>query len=286
MNKNFVIEDETIRAELLRRGFEFYLYVQLPPNCLATDAHMHDAIEFIYVTEGSIISKIDGNEVYAEAGDLVLFRSRGVHSIKTCDSPKNRYYILKISTKLLRDICPKDISAKILFRFSAHNPDLKQVWKSDELKKNEIAAIMQTMINTVERGEGFSDISLLGQLIGFLYGILKSIEFEMKGLSSKLYPIYECITYINSNFSYDITAEDVAKITNVSYSSFARMFKRATGKTFKEYLNVTRTNEAEILLKSTDLTISDIATRCGYNNVSHFVATYKRYKGRTPLSER
>lgn len=67
---------------------------------------------------------------------------------------------------------------------------------------------------------------------------------------------------------------------------FARSFKSATGKTFKEYLNITRMNEAEQLLVSTTLPISEIATRCGYNSASYFTSLYKQYKDKTPCSER
>ena len=72
----------------------------------------------------------------------------------------------------------------------------------------------------------------------------------------------------------------------MSYSYFAKSFKEATGKTFTEYLNFTRINEAEQMLINTDLSVSEIATRCGYNNISYFISLYKRHKGKTPLSER
>lgn len=286
MKTNYIIEDETVRSELQRRGFEFYRYLDLPQNCPAADLHVHDAIEFIYVVEGSISATVDEFEEYLEKGDLVLFRSQGVHSIKTNEKSINKYYILKISTTLLQSILPKDMAASILFRFCVYNGNLKRVWRKNEILGTEIMKSLDAMINNCELGGKFVDISIFGNLIGFIYGILKSVEQEMDKLSPKFSNVYESITYINSNYDSDLTAESVAALINVSYSSFSRMFKKATGKTFKEYLNITRINEAERLLKTTDYPVADIAIRCGYNNVSYFTATYKRYKGITPRSAR
>lgn len=286
MKPNYIIEDETVRSELQRRGFEFYRYLDLPQNCPAADLHVHDAIEFIYVVEGSISATVDEFEEYLEKGDLVLFRSQGVHSIKTNEKSINKYYILKISTTLLQSILPKDMAASILFRFCVYNGNLKRVWRKNEILGTEIMKSLDAMINNCELGGKFVDISLFGNLIGFIYGILQSVEQEMDKLSPKFSNVYESITYINSNYDSDLTAEYVAALINVSYSSFSRMFKKATGKTFKEYLNITRINEAERLLKTTDYPVADIAIRCGYNNVSYFTATYKRYKGITPRSAR
>jgi AraC-like DNA-binding protein len=286
MKPNYIIEDETVRSELQRRGFEFYRYLDLPQNCPAADLHVHDAIEFIYVVEGSISATVDEFEEYLEKGDLVLFRSQGVHSIKTNEKSINKYYILKISTTLLQSILPKDMAASILFRFCVYNGNLKRVWRKNEILGTEIMKSLDAMINNCELGGKFVDISIFGNLIGFIYGILQSVEQEMDKLSPKFSNVYESITYINSNYDSDLTAESVAALINVSYSSFSRMFKKATGKTFKEYLNITRIYEAERLLKTTDYPVADIAIRCGYNNVSYFTATYKRYKGITPRSAR
>ena len=286
MKPNYIIEDETVRSELQRRGFEFYRYLDLPQNCPAADLHVHDAIEIIYVVEGSISATVDEFEEYLEKGDLVLFRSQGVHSIKTNEKSINKYYILKISTTLLQSILPKDMAASILFRFCVYNGNLKRVWRKNEILGTEIMKSLDAMINNCELGGKFVDISIFGNLIGFIYGILQSVEQEMDKLSPKFSNVYESITYINSNYDGDLTAESVAALINVSYSSFSRMFKKAMGKTFKEYLNITRINEAERLLKTTDYPVADIAIRCGYNNVSYFTATYKRYKGITPRSAR
>lgn len=287
-NSNVTVreEEEKIKPDLIRRGFEFFKYLDLPANARAADIHLHDAIEFVYLTEGSVSINIDGTDERLCAGDLVLFRSRGVHSMHTEDAPLNKYYTLKIRPKLIYNISPKNSRGKTALRFSVFNPCLKYIWRKDELEGTDILKGYRELMEKW-KGEGdLNDISMLISVITVILGVLRDDGESFDKLTVDANNIYEGITYIHNNFGEDITAEQIAEKVNMSYSFFARSFKAATGKTFKEYLNITRMNEAEQLLVNTDLPISEIATRCGYNSISYFTSLYKQYKGKTPRCER
>ena len=47
-------EEEHIKPDLVRRGFEFFKYRDLEANSRAADTHIHDAIEFVYISKGSV----------------------------------------------------------------------------------------------------------------------------------------------------------------------------------------------------------------------------------------
>ena len=49
-----------------------------------------------------------------------------------------------------------------------------------------------------------------------------------------------------------------------------------------EYINIKRINKAVDLLKSSDLSISSVATQCGYNNMANFSRIFKQITGTTP----
>lgn len=61
------------------------------------------------------------------------------------------------------------------------------------------------------------------------------------------------------------------------------MFKRETGYTLREYLLNTRINAARFYLRTTHLSLKEIAYRCGYGSDSTFCTTFKRITGMTPL---
>lgn len=79
-----------------------------------------------------------------------------------------------------------------------------------------------------------------------------------------------------------ISLEETAAVANLSKEAFCRFFKLRTRKTFTQYLVQLRINEAQKLLQETDLGISEIAFRVGFENLSYFNRSFKNIAGMTP----
>jgi len=72
----------------------------------------------------------------------------------------------------------------------------------------------------------------------------------------------------------------------MSNVSFNRFIKKRTGKTFIEYLNDVRIGYASRKLIERDLSVSEIAFMCGFNNIANFNRVFKKCKNRTPTKYR
>ncbi len=72
----------------------------------------------------------------------------------------------------------------------------------------------------------------------------------------------------------------------MSNVSFNRFIKKRTGKTFIEYLNDVRIGYASRKLIERDLSVSEIAFMCGFNNIANFNRVFKKNKNRTPTKYR
>ncbi len=93
--------------------------------------------------------------------------------------------------------------------------------------------------------------------------------------------VKETIKYIRHNFSRKITLNGIAANVYTDKYVLSREFKRATGKTVVEYLNAYRCARAEgMILKGA--TVTEAAFACGFNNLSFFSKTFKKYTGRLP----
>ena len=90
------------------------------------------------------------------------------------------------------------------------------------------------------------------------------------------------LTYIDENYMRTVSAEKMASMCNMSYSYFSRFFKASIGKTFSEYLTYVRVTEAEKLLVSTGLNVSEIAMETGFSNASYFITQFKKHRNMTP----
>lgn len=88
--------------------------------------------------------------------------------------------------------------------------------------------------------------------------------------------------YIQKNYANKITLEEVSKVALMSPVSFNRFIKKRTNKTFVNYVNDVRIGYAARNLVEKDLSISEIAFKCGFNNIANFNRIFKRVKGVTP----
>ena len=79
-----------------------------------------------------------------------------------------------------------------------------------------------------------------------------------------------------------LTLGNLAEAADMSPKYFCRFFTEMTGKTPIEYLNYYRIECAAEQLLYTDDLVTDIALNCGYNDLSYFVKTFKKYKAQTP----
>ncbi len=101
-------------------------------------------------------------------------------------------------------------------------------------------------------------------------------EFEN---SDKIKKIYE---YIQNNFDRKITLDEISALINMTPVSFNRFIKSRTGKTFIAFTNSTRVSYATRFLLETDMSVGEIAYKCGFNNLAHFNRMFKKIKKATP----
>jgi transcriptional regulator GlxA family with amidase domain len=83
-----------------------------------------------------------------------------------------------------------------------------------------------------------------------------------------------------------IQIQQLADRLGMSARSFNRRFKQAVGLTPGEYLHNQRMDIGKELLRTTNLTIAEVAEQTGYHDSSYFCARFKRWLGQTPLAYR
>ncbi|MEZ5275954.1 MAG: PocR ligand-binding domain-containing protein [Opitutaceae bacterium] len=88
--------------------------------------------------------------------------------------------------------------------------------------------------------------------------------------------------FIDRNQAEDLSLESVAKAVNTSTFYFCKMFKRATGLTFTEYLSRIRVEKAKSLLLNPHIRISEVAFEVGFQSLSQFNRVFKKITGQSP----
>ena len=120
-----------------------------------------------------------------------------------------------------------------------------------------------------------------------LYSFLCNISSPQISLhSDKLSQISLAKKYIVANFENQISVDDIAKSVNMSSSYFSKIFKEATILSPYEYLLSIRLEKAKELLQKTDLSISQIAYKTGFNSDANFIYFFKKQTSVSPLKFR
>ncbi|MCQ2522918.1 MAG: response regulator [Lachnospiraceae bacterium] len=92
--------------------------------------------------------------------------------------------------------------------------------------------------------------------------------------------------YIAENYTKNITLDDVSYNVNISSYYFSRIFKEATGQNFIDYLTELRIEKAKELLSSTQYSMKEICTMCGYSDPNYLSKSFKKKVGVTPTEYR
>ena len=97
---------------------------------------------------------------------------------------------------------------------------------------------------------------------------------------------YHILEYIDTHSAEPLEVQQLAEMCHMSYSNFARLFRENYGRSCKEYIKYIRLNKAQDLLLNSDYDLDYIAQETGFFDCSHFIRTYKKWRGITPKQER
>jgi AraC-like DNA-binding protein/ligand-binding sensor protein len=92
--------------------------------------------------------------------------------------------------------------------------------------------------------------------------------------------------FLNSHIEHPVSLEQVAQHVNVSPFYFCKLFKKATGMTFTEYMTRIRVEKAKSLLVDPSLRISEVVYAAGFGSIPRFNSVFKRHVGMPPTQYR
>ncbi len=98
--------------------------------------------------------------------------------------------------------------------------------------------------------------------------------------------IQKAIQFINQNLSQNLSVDCIIKHSNISKNTLYRTFKKEYGVTVNQYITMKRIEEAQRLLRYTDMSVEEISERVGFSSSPYFSAVFKKANGISPLTYR
>ncbi|HCB95351.1 MAG: AraC family transcriptional regulator [Eubacteriales bacterium] len=242
-----------------------------------TNAHNHREFEILYFQKGSAEVTVNNKVYLVSEGDMFFVNPYEVHAIRFI--PKNGLFA-RICICFDCNIITNETISK-----SLNNEDYKimhHIKKKDPINKY-LSRNFLELINAYEDGSEWSDSEITSYITLLFIKLIKSDKLynHERGKSNEKF-CKAVIEYVSANYKSDITSKDVADALSYDKSYFCRAFKKNFSRTFSEYLNIYRVTNARILLEDNSISISDIATQCGFNSYSYFAECFKKYQGIKP----
>ncbi len=277
-----MINQKKPRLEKVDTGFESSILTKKHTEFLKTYKpfwHFHPEIELVYVNKGQGKRHIGNHLSYFNNSQLLLIGANLPHN----------GFIDRLTTNGSETLIQfkEDFLGEDFFEV----PEMKSVKELFERSKKGILFGVETKqkigkkIEKITEKEGFKQIILLLEILHVLskaedYTLLNAdgYAFETEPQdSSKIDAIYK---HINENFKEHISLDEIADVASMTVPAFCRYFKKVTGKTFTKLVNEYRVVHATKLLSESQMSITDVAYKCGFNNFSHFNKLFKQVTGK------
>lgn len=242
--------------------------------------HFHPEMELVYVNKGKGKRHIGNHLSYFNNSQLLLIGANLPHNGFT-----DRLTTTGSETVIQ---FKEDFLGMHFFEI----PEMEKIKQLFERSKKGILFGPETKkklgrkIEKIPEKKGFRKILLLLEVLHELakskdYTLLNADGYAFETVpqdSDKLDAIYK---HINKNFTRHISLEEIADVANMTVPAFCRYFKKVTHKTFTKLVNEYRVVHATKLLSESQMSITDIAYECGFNNFSHFNKLFKEITGKS-----
>lgn len=296
MDDNLIDEKDILffDSETYLKKIPFKVYKMEGTIPLIKD-HTHDYLQLWYVCRGAFIHSINNSKEYKMIkGDLFVLPPFVVHRVK----PEPGEEVLIIGCEFLPQFINNKFenlsSSKDFFDFAYLEPFLvskDMVRPKLNMTGNlqtQVEDILQEMLKEYGSEDKYYEILLKGDLLKLLALVVR--EFKKGHQNSEMKEIFKryreaiknTMQYIQQHFNEELHLDDLCKYSMMSKTYFCYIFKSITGKTFSEYLIDLRIQKSMKLLIESDMSVTEICFKVGFNDVTHFCRMFKKITGVPP----
>jgi len=230
--------------------------------------HLHRAYELACVRQGSLALQIDQKKYILESGELAFIACNQIHSYTPLSKPAGRSVHsdeLIDAASQRQTIAYSDTVVSVLIFSPEIIGSFYQAYKG-----------LVPVNNIIRAPEwlDFNDMENIYRKKGVLYtlcDLLLSVT-KMEPSDNALHwgAIQQVFAYIDRHYGEECSLRTVAKALQYDYKYLSKLFSKYSGISFTQYLNNYRISQACAMLHNEKMTVTEIADKCGYENLRTF----------------
>jgi AraC-like DNA-binding protein len=231
--------------------------------------------QLLYITDGNGVFTFGQNATSCLITEgKMFFLMPGVwHTYKPIENSGWTEYWIGFKGEIIRKIVEEGffLNQAPVFNIGLNERIVDLYLKAIEIANEERAGYQQALSGIVMH------------ILGLMYYRHKTQDFVDQELINK---INKAKVIMRESIFDKVTAEDIAKRMNISYSGFRRAFKEFTGTSPSQYMLELKLNEAKLQLSITTNSIKQISYSLNFENPDYFPIFFKKRTGLTPIEYR
>ena len=246
--------------------------------------HFHPEYEIVYVETPSGFRHIGDHISEYKGSDLALI------------GPNIPHLNFDYGAKTVVDTIVVQMKENFLGKDFFSLPETAAITELFEKARNGVAFYGKTKKLAGEKLKRLSLLPHFDQLITLLEvfqllaqsdeaEILKAKPIASVSVLKEQQRIQKVYHFIEMNYQKEIDVNEVARLCQLTTAAFCRYFKKSTHHTFTDFLNRFRINQSKKVLMQ-DKTVTEACYESGFENISYFNKTFKRFTGENPSTFR
>ena len=244
--------------------------------------HYHSEIELVWIRKGSGLRYVGKSVERFGSGDLVLLGSHLPHTWASAPNQSSdaNWSVIQFLPKHWSDAfwqLPEVNKLNKMFSLAARGIQFTgdEIWQIG----HQIEELAMLPAHSLESLIQF--LTIFGRLLHTPHRTLSTVPATMGSVETD--PRLEhLLAWIQTHFAEPITQAQAAAEVKMSPAAFSRWFKSRVGRVFQDYLNELRVAKVCGQLTESDENITQVAFKCGYNNLANFNRRFREITGLTP----
>lgn len=272
------------------RGIDAHFFHKIvKPMVRAPRLHCHDSFEIAYFLDGEGEYTVGGRIYPIHRGDAFLFGSYEPHYITRIEEGTTLHTLNLHFTRSLLCSNEESVLDNSYFRFFLDRDErFSNRIPAGDVINGEIRAFLQRCETLFEQSPEDILLALKPMTASLLNDLRVAAHLPASGNAAvRLNGRFQTVCqFIIDHYNQPLTLEQMAASVNMSKAYFSTQFKRMNGISPWDYLQIQRIRHALSMIADTDMTMLDIALKCGFNNTANFNRAFLKVTGRTPKSYR
>jgi len=238
--------------------------------------HTHYHYELYYFYSGKVNYLINDRIYILEPGDLLLMHGMTLHRANVDPSVLYHRCTIHFDPHYFKNVIQPSFAPDLLLPFKKLQ-NVRLQMKGE--RRTEIEALLHKLeqlhlTNTAVAKQRVQAVFL--ELMIIVNELCERSLLSIPALpSAKAQHVQSIMTYIEEQYSEDITLEKMQAALHLSKFYLAKTFKEVTGITIFQYLMQRRIYQAKISLIDSELPITDVGYSVGFKHPSHFSRAFK-----------